>query len=118
MANPSKRKGTEGENFFLSRLRALFFPDWTGDEKLHPLQRRAGQGTADYGDFSGVPWLHESKNGAAHFQAWARKCELKAGTNWVILWKGDLRKGSGEGPYVLTPLVKYEELVGGASSRR
>lgn len=112
----ARAKGTRGENFFLPRLRRLFYPHLDPkpvDEQLeadHPLQRAPLKGTNDHGDYLGVPWLHEAKNTAKPlFQKWARICEAKAGTDWVLLWKGDLRKN--EGPYVLMPLEKYERLV-------
>lgn len=109
MSNPSRKKGTEGENFFLPGLRNLFYPGVPHDDD-HPLQRL----DIGHGDFLGVPWLHEAKNTAKPlFQKWARNCEGKAGDKWVILWKGDLRKSSGEGPYVLMPLAHYEHLVRG-----
>lgn len=102
-----------GEQFFLARLRQLFHPYYDGPEDLHPLQRRALQGTADYGDFVGVPWLHEAKfTSKPLFQQWARKCTAKAGRNWTLLWKGDGRTADGQ-PLVLMPLEKYEELVNG-----
>lgn len=97
----SRSKGTVGENFFLAHLRELFGPH---------VERAPLKGTLDYGDFNGVPWLHESKNTVKPlFLQWARICERKAGWDWVLLWKGDLRKK--EGPYVLMPLEKYEQLV-------
>lgn len=107
MTNPSKRKGTEGENFFLRRLRNLFYPGFAHDDK-HPIQRL----DIGKGDFHGVPWLMEAKNTLRpNFQSWARKCEAKAGDSWWILWKGDLRRGSGQGPYVMMPLTQAERLV-------
>ena len=99
----ARAKGTVGENFFLPRLRQLFGAQ---------VERAPLKGTADYGDYVGVPWLHEAKNTQKPlFQKWARICEAKAGADWVLLWKGDLRKN--EGPYVLMPLEKYENLVHG-----
>lgn len=100
MSNPSRKKGTEGENLFLRRLRYLFGPH---------VERAPLKGVNDHGDFLGVPWLHEAKNTKKPlFLQWARKCEAKA-EHWAILWKGDLRKG--EGPYVLLPLGLYESLI-------
>jgi len=99
----SRKKGTVGENFFLDTLRRLFGPQ---------VERAPLKGTLDAGDYVGVPWLHEAKNtDRPLFQQWARTCEAKAGWNWVLLWKGDLRSPSGNGPYVLMPLAKYVELV-------
>lgn len=97
----ARAKGTAGENFFLPYLRGLFGPR---------VERAPLKGTQDYGDFTGVPWLHEAKNTAKPlFLQWARTCEKKAGNNWVLLWKGDLRKN--EGPYVLMSLEKYMEMT-------
>lgn len=97
----ARAKGTAGENFFLPYLRGLFGPR---------VERAPLKGTQDYGDFTGVPWLHEAKNTAKPlFLQWARTCEKKAGHNWVLLWKGDLRKN--EGPYVIMPMAKYLELA-------
>ena len=113
----ARAKGTAGENFFLEHLRALF-----GEQ----VERAPLKGIDDYGDYVNVPWLHEAKNTKKPlFQKWARICEEKVlrrekaegraglgrslGWDWVILWKGDLRKQ--EGPYVLMPLKKYEQLV-------
>ena len=101
LMSKARAKGTAGENFFLLHLRELFGPQ---------VERAPLKGIADYGDFTGVPWLHEAKNTAKPlFQAWARVCTKKAGLNWVLLWKGDLRKQ--EGPYVLMPMAKYQQLV-------
>jgi len=98
----ARQKGTQGENYFLGFLKILF-----GER----VDRAPLRGTLDYGDFTGVPWLHEAKNTAKPlFLQWARTCEAKAGKNWVLLWKGDLRS-SGNGPYVLMPLEKYMSLV-------
>ena len=103
MSNPSRAKGTAGENFFLPRLKALF-----GTQ----VERAPLKGTHDYGDFVGVPWLHEAKHSMKPlFQKWARVNERKAGKGWVLMWKGDLRTKSGNGPYVVMPLAMYELLV-------
>jgi hypothetical protein len=98
----ARAKGTAGENYFLGRLRVLFGLQ---------VERAPLKGTLDRGDFTGVPWLHESKNTKRPlFMEWARTAAKKAADGrWVILWKGDLRKG--EGPYVLMPLDLYEELA-------
>jgi hypothetical protein len=114
MSNPSRKKGTQGENFFLRPLRTLFFPALDpSDDDGHPLQRAPLKGVKDYGDFLGVPWLHEAKHSAKPlFQAWARICEAKADKEWVILWKGDLRTRTGNGPYVLMPFEFYKTLAG------
>jgi hypothetical protein len=99
----ARAKGTRGENYFLATLRSLF-----GDH----VERAPLKGTLDYGDFTGVPWLHEAKNTVKPlFLEWARKCQTKAGHRWVIMWKGDLRKN--EGPYVLMHEDLYTKLVGG-----
>lgn len=108
-----RAKGTRGENYFLARLRQLFYPTYDGPEEQHPLQRGgSAQGSKDWGDFKGVPWLHEAKNtDAPRFLEWARTCEKKTdGTDWTVLWKGDLRKAN-SGPYVMMPLATYETLV-------
>lgn len=98
----ARAKGTAGENYFLGFLRILF------GEKV---ERAPLKGVLDYGDFTGVPWLHESKSTAKPlFLKWAAICEAKAGKNWVLLWKGDLRT-KGNGPYVLMTLEKYMSLV-------
>lgn len=103
MTNPARKKGTAGENFFLARLRLLF-----GNQ----VERAPLKGTADMGDYVNVPWPHEAKNTAKPmFQAWARVLERKAGNRWVLMWKGDMRKLHGMGPYVLMPLALYEELI-------
>lgn len=103
----ARAKGTRGENYFLQRLRTLF-----GDQ----VERAPLKGTLDYGDFTGVPYLHEAKHTVKPlFLEWARKATSKAGVRpWVILWKGDLRKG--EGPYVLMPLALYEALAEGVTA--
>lgn len=108
----ARAKGTVGENFFLRRLRRLFYPlrDPTDDE-TSPIQRAPLKGVNDMGDFVGVPWLHEAKNTARPlFQQWAATCEAKAPGNWVLLWKGDMRTKNGA-PLVLMPLEFYESLV-------
>lgn len=99
----ARQKGTQGENFFLEKLRTLFGPS---------VERAPLKGTQDKGDFVGVPWLHEAKNTQKPlFQQWARTAEAKAGNAWVILWKGDLRTKTGNGPYVLMPYEMYDLLV-------
>jgi hypothetical protein len=99
----ARAKGTEGENFFLPRLRRIF-----GEQ----VERAPLKGVLDYGDYTGVPVLCESKNTVKPlFQQWARKCEKKAGSRWAIFWKGDLRTHSGTGPYVLLPYDHYEEMA-------
>lgn len=98
----ARQKGTAGENFFLPVLRQLFGPQ---------VERAPLKGTQDKGDYTGVPWLHEAKNTQKPlFQQWARTAEKKA-DDWVILWKGDLRTTSGNGPYVLMPLHVYTDLA-------
>ena len=98
----ARQKGTAGENYFLGFLRILF------GEKV---ERAPLKGTLDYGDFVNVPFLHEAKNTVKPlFLKWAKVCEEKAGKNWVLLWKGDLRT-AGNGPYVLMPLEKYMTLI-------
>lgn len=98
----ARAKGTAGENFFLARLR-IIFGSW--------VERAPLKGVLDAGDFTGVPWLHESKSTQKPlFQQWARVCEKKS-RDWVILWKGDLRVTSGNGPYVLMPMHMYELLI-------
>jgi hypothetical protein len=98
----ARAKGTEGENYFLPRLQKLFGPN---------VSRAPLKGVNDYGDFLGVPWLHEAKNTIKPlFMEWARVATKKAGSAWVILWKGDLRR-SGTGPYVVMPIALYELLV-------
>ncbi len=97
----ARAKGTRGEQFFLEPLRFLFGPQ---------VERAPLKGTLDYGDFTGVPYLVEAKNTAKPlFLEWARKCTKKAGSDWVLLWKGDLRKD--EGPYVLMPLDRFVRLA-------
>ncbi len=103
MSNPARAKGTRWEVALLNRLRGLFGP---------LVERAPLKGTHDYGDFTGVPWLHEAKHTLKPlFQQWARVCEAKAGRGWAIVWKGDTRTRSGNGPYVLMPLGFYELLV-------
>jgi hypothetical protein len=111
----ARAKGTRGENFFLPKIRKVFYPNLPAEDQLpdgsdHPIQRAPLKGVQDRGDFTGVPWLHEAKHTLApHFMEWARMATKKA-DNWVILWKGDLRK-AGNGPYVLMPLHVYLGLV-------
>ncbi len=106
MVNPSRNKGTRGENHFLPMLRILF-----GEQ----VERAPLKGVLDHGDYTGVPWLHEAKH--THrplFQQWARVANRKAGIDWVILWKGDTRLAdAGQGPLVCMPLAKYVDLVQG-----
>jgi hypothetical protein len=103
VSNPSRAKGTKWEVDLLPHLQGLFGPG---------VDRAPLKGTYDYGDFLNVPWLHEAKSSIKPlFQAWARIAERKAGDAWVVLWKGDLRTKSGNGPYVLMPLKFYELLV-------
>lgn len=101
LVSTARRKGTAGENYFLARLRALFGP---------AVERAPLKGINDAGDFTGVPWLHESKNTQRPlFLEWARTAEAKS-IDWVVMWKGDMRK-AGSGPYVLMPFDTYEMLV-------
>lgn len=105
----ARAKGTSGENFFLAHLRVLFGPQ---------VERAPLKGILDQGDFVGVPYLCESKSTQKPlFQQWARVCEKKS-RDWIILWKGDLRVTSGNGPYVLMPLHVYEQLVVGKPAER
>jgi len=98
----ARQKGTAGENFFLGFLRIAFGPK---------VERAPLKGTLDYGDFVNVPWLHEAKNTVKPlFLKWASVCEAKAGKDWVLLWKGDMR-AAGNGPFVLMPLEKYMDLL-------
>jgi hypothetical protein len=103
----SRQKGTEGENFFLPRLRRLF------GAQVMRLDEVARHLRATDGDYVGVPWHHEAKNTERPlFQKWARVAEKKQPDGrWVVMWKGDLRVKTGNGPYVLMPLSFYEELV-------
>jgi len=95
----ARAKGTAGENLFMSFL-ARRFPN---------IERAPLKGTADNGDFVNVPWQHEAKNTAKPlFLKWARVAQSKS-TPWVILWKGDLRKG--EGPYAFMPFRLYLDLI-------
>lgn len=102
MANPPRQKGTKWETELLPRLRSLF------GNSVH---RAPLRGTHDYGDFVGVPWLHEAKSTKVpKFLEWARTAKLKAGdAHWCVLWHGDRRKD--EGPFVLMPIELYEKLV-------
>jgi hypothetical protein len=101
----ARQKGTSGENYFLGFLRVLW-----GDR----VERAPLKGTQDKGDFTGVPYLVEAKNTRKPlFLQWARVCEAKAGKDWVLMWKGDLRS-AGNGPYVLMPLEKYMDVILGA----
>lgn len=98
----ARAKGTSGEQFFKTHLIEVFGPQ---------VERAPLKGTLDYGDFVGVPWLHESKSTTRpSFMEWARIATKKTkGGPWAILWKGDLRKG--DGPYVVLPLEHYKTLV-------
>lgn len=100
----ARSKGTLGENFFLTPLRGVFGPQ---------VERAPLKGVQDHGDFVGVPWLHESKNTMKPLlQQWARTAEKKTNKgDWVILWKGDLRASSGNGPYAVLPFELYLRLV-------
>jgi len=113
VSNPARSKGTRGENFFLLKLRDLWYPGLEVPEELHPLQRRSVQGALDYGDFSGTPMLVEAKNTTKpSFMRWARIAETKTARNdgrWIVVWKGDLRRGRGHGPYVLMPFDQFAE---------
>jgi hypothetical protein len=103
MSNPPRKKGTSWETQLVPRLQNLF-----GEQ----VSRAPLRGVHDHGDFLGVPWLHEAKSTAKPlFQAWARVAEHKAGKAWTIIWKGDQRVRTGNGPYVLMPLELYESLV-------
>lgn len=113
----ARDKGTRGENYFLPILRALFYPELMDlglDDFDHPLQRldnTARHQRAQGGDFTGVPWLHEAKHtDKPAMTAWIRQSRSKAGTNWVLLWKGDTRTLDGQ-PLAVMPLEKYVELT-------
>ncbi len=99
-----RAKGTGWEVELLPHLRSLF-----GKQV-----ERAGttKGSADWGDFTGVPWLHEAKKtDAPHFLQWAKDAQRKTQRGrWAILWSGDRRRG--DGPYVVLPFELYKELVG------
>lgn len=101
----ARAKGTAGENFFLGHLRSVFGPQ---------VERAPLKGTLDYGDFTQVPFLCESKHTLKPmFQQWARVAEKKTkGAHWAVFWKGDLRTTNGNGPYVLMPLSLFKELAG------
>lgn len=99
MANPSKQKGTKWESELLLRLRRI----WPQAE------RSSLAGINDYGDYINVPYLIEAKSTQRPmFQQWARKAEKKAGKAWAIVWHGDRRAKTGNGPYVVMPLELYE----------
>lgn len=110
----ARDKGTRGENFFLPILRELFFPDLPLEWEDHPLQRLdnvARQQRSTAGDYTGVPWLHEAKHtDRPSMTAWIRQCRTKAGTDWVLLWKGDARTLDGQ-PLAVMPIEKYLELT-------
>jgi hypothetical protein len=102
VSNPSRAKGTKWEVELLDHLRELF-----GEQ----VERAPLKGVHDYGDFLGVPWLHEAKSTIKPlFQAWARVSERKADDFWTVLWHGD-RRSPGSGPYVLMPINLYRVLV-------
>lgn len=109
MANPSRAKGTKWETELLPWLRR-----WFG---VH-VDRAPLKGTQDKGDFIGVPYLHEAKAvEQPRFLEWARSCQRKAGGGaWVVLWKGDRRKGLE--PLVVMPLSLYDQLMEGAKPWR
>lgn len=95
-------KGTSWEVELLPRLRLLF-----GSH----VERAPLKGTADKGDFTGVPWLVEAKNTIRpNFLEWARTARKKVGDRFWVVWKGD-RRTPGNGPYVLMPLELAEELA-------
>jgi len=97
----ARQKGTQFEVELLPLMRSLFGESVT---------RSPLQGFNDHGDFTNVPFLIEAKNHLLpKFQEWARTCEKKD-VNWAIIWKGDRRKGSGQGPYVMMPLDMFERL--------
>ena len=113
----ARAKGTQGENYFLPILRDLFYPGITDGgvtDTKHPLQRldNAARGERGVdGDYTGVPFLHEAKHtDKPSLTAWVRTARKKAGTNWVLLWKGDMRTLDGQ-PIVVMPLEKYLELM-------
>lgn len=87
MSNPSRAKGTRGENYFLERLRTV----WPTVERA-PLK-----GVHDRGDYVNVPFPIEAKCTAKPlFQQWVRTLRFKAaGERWALLWKGDRRTSDG-----------------------
>lgn len=73
-------------------------------------ERAPMRGSADRGDFVGVPWLHEAKNvNVPRFLDWARTCRRKA-ADWTIIWSGDRRRPDGQ-PLVVMPLDLYGRLL-------
>jgi hypothetical protein len=110
MANPPRQKGTKWETALLEPLRRLF-----GGR----VERSSLSGINDYGDFINVPFLVEAKSTLKPlFQQWARTCEKKANKAWVIIWKGDTRTKTGNGPFVLMSIELFELLTEYALSDR
>ncbi len=72
MANPSKRKGTRGEN------RAV---EWWREWFPHT-ERKALAGTRDCGDLTGLPFTVEIKSAERHdIPGWMRELEAEAKHN-------------------------------------
>jgi len=96
----ARQKGTSWETALLEPLRRVFGPQ---------VERAPLKGTADNGDFTGVPYQIEAKSTAKPlFLEWARKANAKS-YPWAIVWKGDLRKND-QGPYVLMPFEHFCDL--------
>lgn len=113
MSNPSRQKGTWFESWLRDNvLRPLYYPNYSGPDDEHPLQRLDDAGRhkrAEDGDFIGVPYTIEAKSTQRPmFQQWARKLEKKVGKAWCLIWKGDRRAKTGSGPYVVMPLELWE----------
>lgn len=105
MSNPPRQKGSKWEVELLEHLRELFGP---------AVHRAPLRGVHDYGDFVGVPWLHEAKcTKAPHFLEWARDAAKKTQAMnekyWCVMWHGDRRTTPTE--LVVMPLDLYKYLV-------
>lgn len=100
----ARQKGTAWETELLPRLRALWGP---------LVERAPLRGIADDGDFTNTPFLVEAKNTQKPLlQAWCRIAERKRPNgDWCVIWKGDRRVKTGNGPYVFMPLELFEQLV-------
>lgn len=92
----ARQKGTGWEVELLPLLRDTFGPQ---------VDRAPLRGTADHGDFLGLPGtllVEAKKTDVPHYLAWAKTCQKKEPDNWMIVWSGDRRKG--DGPFAMLPL--------------
>jgi hypothetical protein len=110
MSNPQKQKGTDFENHVLAEYVIPVFPD---------AERRAPQGTADYGDYTNVRgWLLEARNRKTWaLPDWIRGVYAKMmrlhdnrAAPWAIFFKADKRGPLFE-DYVVIPARIWSNLM-------